>query len=56
MPFIGSVGGSRSGRLFSIGAKPGIPQSVSLAINGAGSMAVTYTAPASNGRSTNYFV
>lgn len=53
MPFIGSVGGSRSGRLFSIGAKPGIPQSVSLSINGAGSMSVAYTAPLTDGRSSN---
>lgn len=30
---------------------PGVPASVSLAINGAGSMAVTYTAPSSNGGS-----
>lgn len=53
MPFIGSISGSRSGRLFSIGSLPGIPQSVSLAINGAGSMAVTYTAPLTDGRSSN---
>lgn len=39
----------RDGRLFSLGAKPGIPQSVTLSISGAGAMSVEYTAPLNNG-------
>jgi hypothetical protein len=56
MPFISSMSAGKGGRIFPLGFRPGIPQSVSLAINGAGSMAVTYTAPANDGRSTNYII
>lgn len=48
MPFIGSVGGSRSGRLFSIGAKPAIPNAASLT-SGDATDTFSWSAPNNNG-------
>jgi len=53
MPFISSMSAGKGGRIFPLGFRPGIPQSVSLSINGAGSMSVAYTAPLTDGRSPN---
>ena len=48
MPFIGSVGGSRSGRLFSIGAKPAVPGAPSLSAGDA-TDTFSWSAPNNNG-------
>lgn len=48
MPFISSVGGSRSGRLFSIGAKPAVPGAPSLSAGNA-TDTFSWSAPNNNG-------